>query len=100
MTNETFNLSDAENEHLLSSAFDYALTPMAVIDQDGKCLAVNQSFCLLTGYNKNEIVNQAIDRFTCSENHDPETRYKDELLSGTQKNYTVHKRLVHKTGAH
>lgn len=87
------------NEALLRGLFDQAGVGIAMFDQQGRWLSMNQRLCELTGYSEQEL--RALDMVAISHPADPghDQRLLRRLLDGELPSYRCEKRFRRKDGS-
>lgn len=93
--------SEAElkaSEAKFKSVFDYANIGIAVADNKGLALDVNNEFARMLGYTKEELINQYFDHITFPDDMILERKLLKELASGVSENCRFEKRYIHKSG--
>ncbi|MEP6900404.1 MAG: PAS domain S-box protein [Actinomycetota bacterium] len=83
---------------LLRSAFEYASIGMALINPDGKCLAVNNSISQITGYSKEELLQMTFGDITHPDDVEKDRFLSRQLLDGKDDTFEMEKRYFHKKG--
>ena len=82
----------------LEDTFEHSSTGMAHSHIDGRWIRVNQTYCDLIGYTKEELQALSYRDFT----HPDDLRIDEELLASTLKgeisSYSIDKRYIHKLG--
>ena len=87
-----------ERESLYRSAFDDAATAMAVANPDDRLVEVNQAFCDMLGYTRQELLNQPSSFFTHPDELDIARDNFDALATGRMRMHQREKRFVTKDG--
>ncbi len=82
----------------LEDIFERAAVGMAILDANGHWMCVNQSFCDLLGYQKEELLATGFHAITYPEDQAESQRRFEQLLSGESTGYQYEKRYVHKDG--
>ena len=89
-----------ESEALFRAVFDSAAVGIAQVSPQGKFLQINQYFCDMLGYTRDEILDQGFgyQRITLAEDLSADTPHVARMLRGELDHYRVEKRYVHKSG--
>jgi diguanylate cyclase (GGDEF)-like protein/PAS domain S-box-containing protein len=80
------------------SAFDQAPIGMVLLDREGRWLEVNDAFCRLTGYSRNELEATTLAGITVPDDLHLDARLNHDLLGGRITTYQVEKRYRHAEG--
>jgi two-component system sensor kinase FixL len=78
--------------------FECAGAAIGTISPDGRFLIVNQAFCELTGYGREELLGSSIQTLTHRDDLAPDLEAMQALLAGEAERYTRDKRYVRKNG--
>ena len=88
-----------ESAQRLRATYEHAFVGIAEVDQDGRFLRVNEHFCTLTGYSRDELLSRKFYSIT----HPDDTPYDAELfqrqMRGELPVYSHEKRYIRKDGA-
>ena len=87
-----------ESEERFRSTFFHAAAGMILIHPDGTIRQVNESFCFMTGYKENELLNRNINSLI---HHDDVRKNKKKIktmLTGKLNYFHIEERLIHKKG--
>ncbi|MDQ2894043.1 MAG: EAL domain-containing protein [Actinomycetota bacterium] len=84
-----------EVEQQFHRSFDDALIGMQTFDLDGRYMRVNDAFCAIVGYPRDELVGRLRQRITHPEDLAPDAEALRALLAGERKSYTRDKRYIH-----
>lgn len=87
-----------ESKERFENAFEFAAIGMALTATDGRWFCVNQPFCEITGYSKEEMENMGFKDITYPEDLDEDLDYVRQILSGEIKTFQMEKRYIHKSG--
>ena len=71
---------------------------LVVVDQDKRILSANKSFCTLTGYSEEEILDNTYALYTHPDDLAANLQLTDEFFAGRRRDYTYEKRYVRKDG--
>ncbi|MGA7672170.1 MAG: PAS domain S-box protein [Nitrolancea sp.] len=93
-TEETLRRSESE----FRSAFVDAATPMAIADQDGTIIRVNQQFCEMVGYSEQELLGTDITALTHPDDLDDSVHQRGNVVDGTVLAARYTRRYLHKDG--
>jgi diguanylate cyclase (GGDEF)-like protein/PAS domain S-box-containing protein len=94
----TAAISLTENEERFRSSFEQAAVGMAHSAPDGKITRVNQKFCDISGYSRDELLNLCFQQITHPDDLETNLGLHNDLLSGKIDTYTMEKRLIRKDG--
>jgi diguanylate cyclase (GGDEF)-like protein/PAS domain S-box-containing protein len=85
---------------LFRAVFDNAAVGIAQVSPHGAFLQINQYFCDLLGYTREEILDQGFSyqRITQAEDLHADTAHVARMLRGELDQYLVEKRYIHKSG--
>ena len=87
-----------KKEELYRTTFEDAAVGIAHVDLNGCFINVNNKYCNITGYSKEELYKMNISDITYPEDLLIEQEYIDQVLSNKVADYTFEKRLIHKDG--
>ncbi|WP_243311448.1 PAS domain S-box protein [Fundidesulfovibrio agrisoli] len=87
-----------ESEERFRRTFDQSPIGAALLDLDWKFLRVNEAFCLITGYDEQELLGTNIIRLTHPEDVEAAQARSAKLRTGEIDNYELEKRYIHKEG--
>lgn len=88
----------AESEQRFRSTFEQAAVGMAQTNMEGKLLLVNQKFCDILGYSREELLENKFQSITHPEDLKIELAYINQLLTGELNIYSMEKRFLRKNG--
>jgi PAS domain S-box-containing protein len=88
-----------ENEELFRNAFDYASIGMVLVSPDGRFIKVNQSFCLISGYQEKELLEMTFLDITSPEDRNKDYDNIQLLLNGKTESYSTEKKYIHKNNS-
>ena len=87
-----------ESEMRFHSAFEYAPIGIGLASPEGRWLQVNDSFCEIVGYTKNELLTLDFQTITHPEDLADTFQYQRRMLTGEVKTCQIEKRYIHKLG--
>jgi PAS domain S-box-containing protein len=85
-----------ESEENFRAAFEQAAVGMTHVSKDGRFLLVNQKFCDITGYAREELVKLTAKDITYHPDMAGETLLIERLLAGELATFSIEKRYVRK----
>jgi PAS domain S-box-containing protein len=85
-----------ESEENFRAAFEQAAVGMTHVSKDGRFLLVNQKFCDITGYAREELVKLTAKDITYQPDMAGETLLIERLLAGELATFSIEKRYVRK----
>jgi diguanylate cyclase (GGDEF)-like protein/PAS domain S-box-containing protein len=88
-----------ESEQQLRAMFENADVGIAVTSLDLRYLRVNDKYCNIMGYTREELLGMRVSDVNLSENVAPLVEYRENVLSGTAPEQAREKQLVRKDGA-
>lgn len=89
-----------ESEALFRAVFDNAAVGIAQLSPQGRFLQINQYFCDMLGYSRDEVMEQGFSyqRITRPEDLTKDVPHVARMLRGELDDYRVEKRYIHKSG--
>lgn len=91
-------LEDSEQcKIILKALWEQSLTGVAIVDEHGKFLYVNQTFCRLLHYTEYELQTKTFQDITVAEDVTADTQMKRAILEGDIENYDMNKTYITKT---
>ena len=87
-----------ETRSRLDATFESAVAGIAEVDAEGRFVRVNQAFCTLTGYGKEELTGLTVFDLTHPDDVEIERERLDRLIAGDEERFTIEKRYVRKDG--
>src|SRR5512145_2701796 len=74
--------------------------PIGIVETsfDGKYLDVNEEFCRMLGYEKEELLQRGIKDVTPEDDYQVDFQLHSQLVAGELPHYKIEKRFVHKDG--
>lgn len=86
------------SEERFRASFEQAAVGMSHIRYDGAIMRVNQRYCDLVGYTKDELTRLTLHDFAHPDDNEADGVLALKLLSGELRTYTIERRLYHKNG--
>ena len=80
------------------ATFDQAGVGLTRMDLDGRFLRVNQKFCDIVGYSRDELLERTCQEITHPDDLEPDISCIRRLLTGSARSYTTEKRYICKGG--
>jgi PAS domain S-box-containing protein len=93
------NVASRESEERFRSTFEQAAIGIAHVFPEGHFLRINQRFCDIVGYTKEEMLKLAFQDITHPDDLDIDLEYVREMLSGEIQTYSMEKRYFKKNGS-
>ncbi|MBI2295086.1 MAG: PAS domain S-box protein [Betaproteobacteria bacterium] len=87
-----------ESERRFREMFDQAAVGITRVHLDGVLVDVNQKFCNMLGYAKDELLGRHIREITHPDDYAQGLQYRERVVGGTAKSVTGEKRFVRKDG--
>ena len=84
--------------HLLLATFEQAAVGIAHLTLDEDWISVNQRFCEITGYSRDEILKLNVEDLTHPEDVDRSLEFIRRIRSGELPEYRIEKRYIRKDG--
>ena len=91
-------LPHPENLELFQSTFEQAAVGIAHVSPRGQFIRLNQRFCEITGYNREEMMGLTFQDITYPDDLAIDLDYVNQLLEGTLPTYSLEKRYIRKDG--
>jgi len=88
-----------ESEERFRATFEQAAVGVAHVALDGRFLLINDRFCRITGYDREELLQKTFREITHPDDVKTDEVRKQEVVDGTIPNYSLEKRYVRKDGA-
>jgi PAS domain S-box-containing protein len=85
-----------ESEEKFKEAFEYSPVGMALVDEQGFYLGVNDKLCEILGYSNQEMKSLTFQEITYFKDLDLDLEYKKSLDSGKISNFSSEKRFIKK----
>jgi PAS domain S-box-containing protein len=89
----------ATSEGLFENTFETANIGLAHIGLDGRFLRINDAFCSIVGFSKEEALTFAFANITHPDDIDADMAHVKELLDGKSQMYSMQKRYIRKDGS-
>jgi PAS domain S-box-containing protein len=87
-----------EAEEKLAATFESAVAGIAEVDADGRFLRINEAFCRLCGYEREEMARHSFFDMTHPADVAPERERWRALVAGEVERFTIEKRYVRQDG--
>jgi PAS domain S-box-containing protein len=87
-----------ENEQRLRATYEHVFAGIGEVDRTGRFLRVNEQFCSITGYGREELLGQTFWSLTDVDDCQADLAQFSRLMVGKLDTYTLEKRYVHKDG--
>jgi len=87
-----------DSEERFRATFEQAAVGINHADPDGRFVRVNQKFCEITGYTREELLVRRFQDITHPEDLQVEQYYVRSLLTGEIDTYSLEKRYLHRDG--
>ncbi len=88
----------SESEELLRHFFDAKIVGMMIIGTDMQWIQVNDEFCRMTGYTRDEVMKFSWVDITHPDDLESDRLLYEEVLTGQRDGYSMEKRYFHKDG--
>lgn len=85
-----------EEKEMFSSTFEQAAVGIAHVALDGKFLRLNQRFCDIVNYSKEELIQKTFQDITHSDDLNTDVAFVRQMLNGEIKTYSMEKRYLRK----
>jgi two-component system sensor histidine kinase UhpB len=87
-----------ESEERFRSTFEQAAVGLAHVAPDGTFLRINQRFCDIVGYTRDEMLCQTFQDVTHPDDLETDLDYVRQVLDGEIQSYSMEKRYIRKDG--
>ncbi|TFG63441.1 MAG: PAS domain S-box protein [Nitrospirales bacterium] len=88
-----------KGERKFRAIYEQAPTGIAVLDSlNGRFTQINQTYCDITGYSQEEMLNQTFQNITHPDDLQADLEQMQQLLTGQIKNFQMEKRIIRKDG--
>lgn len=91
------SISKPDGKHLLAT-YERAPIGIAECSPEGRYISVNEEFCRITGYEKEEVLTRSIKDISHEADYEDEIRLHEQLIAGKIPSYKLEKRYVRKDG--
>ncbi|MHA2008489.1 MAG: PAS domain S-box protein [Promethearchaeota archaeon] len=88
-----------ESEERFRETFEQAAVGIAHVTPDGSFLRINQRFCDIIGYTREEMLNKSFQDITHPDDLDEDLKYVRKMLDKEISTYSMEKRYYHKNGS-
>lgn len=100
ISQKTFaNKELAIKEELFRKTFFFAPLGMAITDLDGKISQLNKNLSDFLGYDKDDLLQIRINKFSHPQDKDLTMNFIEHLLAGKKESFKLDKRYIHKDGS-
>jgi PAS domain S-box-containing protein len=87
-----------ESEEKFSQSFHASATGMAIVSPDGGLRDVNEAFCKMLGYTREQLRQKTFQDITYPDDLEKDITLVKKMLERTIKTYQLEKRYIHKNG--
>lgn len=87
-----------KNEGFFRSAFEEGAIPMTITSTEGLFIRVNNAFCQLAGYTKQELEGMSFHHLTHPDDLEPSEKGRSEIMKGEKYSFRMEKRYIRKSG--
>lgn len=87
-----------ESEERFRATFEQVAVGIAHVDLEGRFLRVNDKFCAITGYDREELLKRTFIDLTVPEERAESDKARLDMLAGVRADYLAEKRYVRKNG--
>lgn len=95
---EQYKASIQESEKRFRSTFENAEVGIAHVAPDGRLQLVNQRFCDIVGYSRQELLEHGFQDITYAEDLQNDLKMVQQVLAGQKESYDLEKRYICKNG--
>jgi PAS domain S-box-containing protein len=88
-----------ESEERFRGTFDNAAVGIAHVNLDGRWLTVNDKFCEIVGYSREELLSLSFQQITHPDDLEQDLENASQLVAGDADNYSMEKRYLKKDGS-
>ncbi|TXT67642.1 MAG: putative Sensory transduction histidine kinase [Promethearchaeota archaeon] len=99
LTRRKSQLTIEKTQKKFRNTFEQAAVGIAHISPKGKILDLNQRFCDIIGYTKEEMLSKSLEDITHKEDLEEDTHSVSLMLNGEINTYSMEKRYIHKRGS-
>lgn len=86
------------NEESFKNSFDYAAVGMALVDNQGQFIKVNDAFCNMLDYSEEELMDKTFQEITYPDDLEKDLAFFNEVLDGKRDSYQMEKRYFGSSG--
>jgi PAS domain S-box-containing protein len=86
------------SEEIYHAMFENAGVGITRVDLNGSLVDVNQKFCEMVGYTRDDLINRALNEITHPDDYNEGAGFRNQLLRGEIKSATGEKRFLHNDG--
>lgn len=87
-----------ESQQRLAATYENAGIAIAEMDSGGHLLRINEAYCTISGYSREELLGRSYQSLTHPEDREQEADLYTQLLAGDLDRYSVEKRFIAKSG--
>jgi PAS domain S-box-containing protein len=87
-----------ESEELFRTAFESSVAGISMVRPDGNFIRVNNKFCEIVGYKKEELFCLKFNDITYEKDKEVASQYHKQMVAGELESATVEKRYIKKNG--
>src|SRR5688500_14872738 len=87
------------NDEGYRAMFENAGVGITRVDLEGALADVNQKFCEMVGYTRDELMHRPVKHLTHPDDYGQGAAFRDQLTSGTKSSATGEKRFLRKDGS-
>jgi PAS domain S-box-containing protein len=87
-----------ESEQRLQATYQHAFVGIGEVDPHGRFLRVNEQFCAITGYDRDELLARTFFDITHPDDRAADLEQFHRQMAGDLDAYTIEKRYLHKQG--
>ena len=88
-----------EREERFRGTFEQAAVGIAHVSTEGKFIRINQKFCEIVGYTKDEMLDLSFQHITHPDDLEIDLEHVRQVLKGEKNNYSLEKRYFRKDGS-
>src|SRR5512141_344046 len=87
------------NEGIYRAMFENAGVGITRVDLEGALVDVNQKFCDMVGYTRDELLGRPLSEITHPDDYHQGAGFRNQMTRGATKSATGEKRFLHKDGS-